>query len=84
MAVPRIDHPAHGAGDVFTAILSARLLSGAKPADAAAYAASAIHALVTHSARREDSHRGGADLALVEAQDALIRPPRDYAAEPVA
>lgn len=79
VAVPRIDHPAHGAGDVFTAVLSARLLSGAAPADAAAYAASAVQALVMRSARR-----GGVDLALVEGQDDLIRPPRDYAAEPVS
>lgn len=84
VAVPRIDHPAYGAGDVFTAVLSARLLSGAAPVDAAAHAAAAVQALVAHSAHSKDSEGGGVDLALVEGQDDLVQPPRGYAAEPIS
>lgn len=79
IATPRIDHPAYGAGDVFAAVLTGRLLSGEAPPDAAAHAASAVHALVARSLAR-----GAPDLALVEGQDDLLQPPVVFRAEPLA
>ncbi len=75
VATPEIAHPAHGAGDVFSAVLLARLLSGAATPDAVAHAASAVHGVVA---------RGGADdldLALVAAQAELVSPQRFFAPE---
>jgi pyridoxine kinase len=79
VATPVVDHPAYGAGDVFTALLVGRLLGGDAPPAAAAHAAAAVHALVARSAAH-----GGADLALVAGQDDLTRPPRLYPPEPLA
>jgi pyridoxine kinase len=79
IAAPLRDHPAYGAGDVFTAVLLGRLLSGNAPPNAAAHAASAVHALVARGVAR-----GGPDLALVEGQDDLLRPPVVFRAEPLA
>lgn len=78
IVTPWIDHPAYGAGDVFAAVLVARLLAGEAAPQAAAHAASAVHALVVRSAAQ-----AGADLALVAGQDELARPPVLYAAEPL-
>ena len=78
VTTPRIDHPAHGAGDLFAALLVGRLLRGHTVADAAAHAVSVCHAVVEWAAQR-----GGSDLPLVEAQDCLASPPHRFMAEPV-
>jgi len=59
-----------GAGDAFTAAFMARYLGGDDPAAALSFAAGAILAIV-----RATKQGGRADLALVEAQDALVNPP---------
>ncbi len=66
---PRLDHPAHGAGDIFAALLLGRYLSGDDAPTALAHAAGAVQAVVARS------DRTAADLALIAAQDALTVPP---------
>ncbi len=75
LAVPAIDHPAYGAGDVFAALLLGRLLAGDDAAAALSHAASAIHAVIAHN------KAGGADLPLVACQDELAAPRRRFIAE---
>jgi pyridoxine kinase len=75
VAVPRLDHPAHGAGDIFAAVLLARRLGGDDTPAALAYAAAAVQAVIAQSDPR------AADLALIAAQDALARPPSGTRAE---
>jgi len=65
---PRLDRPAHGAGDVFAAVLLARTLSGDAAPQAAAHAAAALHGVIARTPA------DAADLALVEAQDELLHP----------
>lgn len=69
VTVPRLDHPAYGAGDIFAAVLLGRLLHGDDTPAALAHAAAAVQAVITRSGR------AAADLALVAAQDALTSPP---------
>jgi pyridoxine kinase len=75
LAVPAVDHPAHGAGDVFAALLLGRLLLGDDTPAALSHAASAVHAVVAHSAA------GSADLALIPCQDELAGPRRRFIPE---
>lgn len=73
--VPRLDRPAHGAGDVFAAVLLGRRLLGDDTPAAVAHAAAAVQAVIA----RTDS--AAADLALIAAQDALVSPPDPPLAE---
>jgi pyridoxine kinase len=75
LAVPAIDHPAYGAGDVFAALLLGRLLCGDTTPDALSHAASAVYGVLAHSPR------GEAELALIAAQDELVAPRRRVLAE---
>lgn len=78
VTTPRIDHPAHGAGDLFTALLVAHLLHGNTIVDAAAQAVSSTYAVVEQAAKR-----GSRDLPLVEVQDFLVSPPHRFTATPI-
>jgi pyridoxine kinase len=70
LAVPAIDHPAYGAGDIFAALLLSRLLLGDAAPEALSHAASAVYGVLVHSPR------GDAELALIAAQDELVVPRR--------
>ena len=75
--------PPHGAGDLCAALFSAALLDS-RGGDRAAVAAlsqtaSAIYALLDETARV-----GKGELALVEAQDLLVAPPKLFHAETIA
>lgn len=75
VTVPRLDHRAYGAGDIFAAVLLGRRLSGDDTPAALAYAAAAVQAVIAHS------DPASADLALIAAQDALAQAPRSVRAE---
>lgn len=76
---PHAAAPAFGAGDSFTAILLARWLEKRDPARALVFAVSAVHALLVETAKA-----GADELRLVAAQDAILAPPRLFAAERIA
>lgn len=77
VTVPRLEHPAHGAGDVFAALLLGRLLRGDDTPAALAHAAAAVQAVIART------DRTAADLALIAAQDALESPPHAARAETI-
>ena len=62
---PWVNAPAHGAGDTFAAIFLGRYLEAPDPARALSLAAASVAAILGHTK---------ADLALVEAQDAIVAP----------
>lgn len=68
VTVPEIAHPAHGAGDVFAAVLLGRMLAGEPLARAAQLAAASLYGIIAATAD------GAADLALVAAQDEIVSP----------
>lgn len=68
--VPRIAAPAFGAGDSFTAILLGRLMEHPDPVRATRLAVESLHAVLDATRRL-----GLDELALVAAQDAIVRPP---------
>lgn len=76
---PRFPVDLHGTGDLAAALILAVLLDGGSAAAAAERAASAIHAVMARTVTE-----GRAELALVAAQDALVRPPQLFRAEPLA
>ena len=78
-ASPRIDIPAYGAGDSFTALFLARYLEKPDPARALSLAVSSLDAVM-----RATAANGGDELDLVAAQDALVAPPRLIPAERLA
>ncbi len=78
VTTPRLPLAAKGAGDVVAALFFARLLRLASVPDALAAAVSATFALIDATTRAEAS-----ELCLVAAQDALVNPPRRFAAQPV-
>lgn len=73
---PAVDHPAYGAGDLFAALLLGRILRGEPAADAAARAASSVHAIIERTATA-----GSKDLRITGARDALVTPPRLFPVE---
>jgi pyridoxine kinase len=68
-SVPRLDLPAHGAGDLFAALFLGHFLHGRNLPNALARAMDATHAVFTRSAGRPE-------LALVESLGSLRDPPR--------
>ena len=68
-----------GAGDLFSAVLLARLLRGESAANACAAAVSTVHAVVAASVAA-----GADELALVPAQEMLVRPHPLFPARPLA
>ena len=75
VAVPRLDRTAHGAGDLFAAVLLGRRLLGDDVPGALAHAAAAMQAVLARTEPR------AADLALIATQDLLVAPPQRFAAE---
>ena len=71
--------PPHGAGDCCAALFCAALLDGGEAASALSQTASAIYALLHETARL-----GRNELALVEAQDLLLAPPKIFGLESVS
>jgi pyridoxine kinase len=67
-----------GTGDLFAAVLLARLLRGEAAADACAAAASTVHAVVAASVAA-----GADELALVAAQEMLVRPQPLFPSRPL-
>ena len=76
VTTPRIDAPAHGAGDVLAALFLGHTLAGAAPPDALSRAVSGVYAVLQATAEK-----GGLDLALVGALEALAAPPEVFRAE---
>jgi pyridoxine kinase len=72
---PRLDGPANGTGDAFTAMLLARHASGETLVEAAAKAVASVFAILERS--------DGGELALVAAQDAIVAPGRVFEAIPI-
>ncbi|MDF1736552.1 MAG: PfkB family carbohydrate kinase, partial [Minwuia sp.] len=70
ISMPAIPQAPHGTGDLFAGLFMARMLDGMPLQNAAALAASAVHAVIGWSRALGDS-----DLALVAAQSALLDPP---------
>lgn len=77
--IPLVDRPAHGAGDIFAALLLGHLLNDAALPDALSRAASSVHALLCR-----DPSPDAVDLPLVAAQSVLRNPPERLPAEPIA
>lgn len=76
VSVPRIDAPAHGAGDLFSALLLAHRVAGRPLADCMARAASSVYAVLAQAADEQ-----AADLPLVAALDRMASPPVMFAAD---
>ena len=76
---PRLANAPKGTGDLFAAALLARLLRGEAAAAACAAAASTVHAVVAASVGA-----GADELALVAAQEMLVRPYPLFPARPLA
>lgn len=76
VAVPWVDRPSHGAGDLFAALLLGRLLRGAALPDALSLAVSSVHAVLAWAPADT-----GRDIPLIAAQDVLLDPPMRFAAE---
>ncbi|HVC55434.1 MAG TPA: pyridoxal kinase PdxY [Stellaceae bacterium] len=75
---PRLPVMLNGCGDVTAALFLARLLQGAPLAEALALTAAAMFAVIETTARL-----GRYELALVAAQDELIKPSRTFATRQV-
>ncbi len=75
VAVPRLSNSAKGTGDLFTALFLGHYLQSRRPGDALGAAASAVFAVLA-----ETKKAGRRELALVAAQDELVRPRRRFEA----
>jgi pyridoxine kinase len=78
VATPRLPTRAKGAGDLFTALLTAHLCGGRPLTEALAESVSAVYAVIEQTAAA-----GADELCLIAAQGALLRPPRRFAARPL-
>ena len=73
---PRLPFSPNGAGDLTAALFLSSYLKTRKAGDALAYAASAVHAIL-----QATWNKGGGELALIAAQEALIHPPHVFTSE---
>lgn len=78
VATPRLDLAVNGAGDCLSALLLAHLLTGAEPPEALARAVSGLFGVLSATLSL-----GRRELALVQAQDELVRPSRLFTAAPI-
>ncbi|MSO91875.1 MAG: pyridoxal kinase PdxY [Rhodospirillales bacterium] len=76
VATPALSLRAKGAGDMFTALFLGYLLHSRDPADALGRAVSSAFAVIEATVAADAQ-----ELTLIEAQDAMIDPPRRFAAE---
>lgn len=67
---PRLEAPAHGAGDAFAALFFGNYLLGRDVPEALSRAVGAIHAIMAKTAER-----GADELQIVAAQDSIATPP---------
>lgn len=75
VTAPHVECPAHGAGDVLTAVFLARLAAGEAPETALSHAVSSVHCILEASG-------GQPDLALYAARDAILSPAPVFPAVP--
>ena len=75
---PRFGFSPNGAGDLTAALFLAHYLRDRSAPEAMAKAASSVHAVLEATLLK-----GGGELALIVAQDALVTPPRLFIPEPV-
>jgi len=76
--VPRLAVTVHGTGDAFAALFLARWMEQREPRRALELACAAIHGVL-----RATPGNGLTEMALIAAQDELVRPSRTFTAEPV-
>ncbi len=76
VTTPDLACPARGAGDLFTALFFAHWLAGRPLPQALSLAVSSAFAIIARTLAD-----GGDELALIEAQDALIAPQPVFPAE---
>lgn len=69
VTTPKLDHPAHGAGDLFTAVFAAHHAGGRDLPAALAAASGSVHGVIARSLGADPR-----ELSLVAAQDELVRP----------
>ena len=79
LTTPRIDHPAYGAGDVFSALFLGWYLRRPDLGAAAQRAVAGVHDVIARSALAGDT-----DLLLAEAQDELVVPTHLFPLEAIA
>ncbi len=77
LRTPKLKIAVNGAGDLFAALFFHHWLETRATPDALSRAASSVHAMVSATLAA-----GSRELALIAAQDELIRPSRLFAAEP--
>ena len=78
VTTPAQPHPAHGAGDLFSALFLGRYLRKRDAREALAGATAAVHAVIAHSAAA-----GAREMLLIDAQDELAEPHRLFEVVPV-
>ena len=78
LRTPKLPIAVNGAGDLFAALFLHHWLERRGTREALSRAASSVHAIVTAT-----EAAGSRELALIAAQDELVRPSRLFAAEPV-
>lgn len=76
LRTPKLPVAAHGAGDAIAALFLAHYLRSGSAAEALARAAASIFGVLKHTA-----DMGGAEMALIEAQDELVTPGARFRAE---
>lgn len=77
LRTPKLPIAVNGAGDVFAALFFHHWLGARATPEALSRAASSVHAIVSATLAK-----GSRELALIAAQDELIRPSQLFAAEP--
>ncbi len=73
---PRLDTAVHGTGDVFAALFLGHSLRKASLEEALSRTVSSLHGLLTATVAAKSR-----EIVLVDAQDALVTPPKMFAAE---
>lgn len=73
---PRLGLSPNGAGDLVAALFLAHYLRGAPVSEALSIDAASVYAVLSQTLEK-----GGGELALIEAQDALVKPPHVFLPE---
>jgi pyridoxine kinase len=73
---PKLDVAAHGAGDLIAALFLAHYLRSRSAASALSRAGSSVFGILKRTADND-----GSEMALIEAQDELVKPSADFRAE---
>lgn len=78
LRTPKLPIAVHGAGDLIAALFLAHLLRTNSLSDALSLSASSVFGVI-----RRTADAGARELALIEAQDELVRPARMFRSEPL-